>query len=161
MAHLIHHWTTLAPLAAAALLVLTTAVGEQPWLLVGCVAALIAAVLANALIGALMSLGIGNYAPCMAVIYSLGVSPRVAFPIMAGSAAIMMPLAALRFWKSGRFDRRISLGLAVGGIPGVLIAVYIVKELPVQYLLWMVVGVLVYTSATLWSSSKADAPVAA
>ncbi len=123
--------------------------------------ALIAAVLANALIGALMSLGIGNYAPCMAVIYSLGVSPRVAFPIMAGSAAIMMPVAALRFWKSGRFDRRISLGLAVGGIPGVLIAVYIVKELPVQYLLWMVVGVLVYTSATLWSSSKADAPVAA
>ena len=46
MAHLIHHWTTLAPLAAAALLVLTTAIGEQPWLLVGCVAALIAAVLA-------------------------------------------------------------------------------------------------------------------
>jgi Ca2+:H+ antiporter len=46
MAHLIHHWTTLAPLAAAALLVPTTAIGEQPWLLVGCVVALIAAVLA-------------------------------------------------------------------------------------------------------------------
>ena len=46
MAHLIHHWTTLAPLAAAVLLVLTTAIGEQPWLLMGCVAALIAAVLA-------------------------------------------------------------------------------------------------------------------
>jgi Ca2+:H+ antiporter len=46
MAHLIHHWTTLAPLAATALLVLTSAIGEQPWLLVGCGAALIAAVLA-------------------------------------------------------------------------------------------------------------------
>jgi Ca2+/H+ antiporter len=46
MAHLIHHWMTLAPLEAAALLVLTTTIGEQPWLLVGCVAALIAAVLA-------------------------------------------------------------------------------------------------------------------
>ncbi len=122
---------------------------------------LVVAVLANALIGALMSLGIGNYAPCMAVIYSLGVSPRVAFPIMAGSAAIMMPAAAIRFWKSGRFDRRVSLGLAVGGIPGVLIAVYIVKELPVKALLWLVVGVLLYTAATLWSSSKADTSAAA
>jgi uncharacterized membrane protein YfcA len=123
-------------------------------------AALVIAVLANALIGALMSLGIGNYAPCMAVIYTLGVSPRVAFPIMAGSAAIMMPAAAYRFWKSGRFDRRISLGLTLGGIPGVLIAVYIVKELPVKYLLWLVVAVLLYTSATLWSSSKGETPAA-
>ena len=121
--------------------------------------ALLAAVLANALIGALMSLGIGNYAPCMAVIYSLGMSPRVAFPIMAGSAALMMPAAAWRFRKSGRLDRRIALGLALGGIPGVLIATYIVKELPVHYLLWLVVAVLLYTAAMLWSSSKASAPV--
>ncbi|MDH5235559.1 MAG: sulfite exporter TauE/SafE family protein [Gemmatimonadota bacterium] len=123
--------------------------------------ALVVAVLANAFIGSLMSLGIGNYAPCMAVIYSLGMSPRVAFPIMAGSAVLMMPAAAFRFWKSGRFDRRTALGLTIGGIPGVLIAVYLVKELPVKYLLWMVVGVLVYTSAALWSSSKVDAPAAA
>jgi uncharacterized membrane protein YfcA len=119
--------------------------------------ALVVAVLANALIGALMTLGIGNYAPCMAVIYSLGMSPRVAFPIMAGSAALMMPAAAWRFWKSGRFDRRIALGLALGGIPGVLIATYIVKELPVKYLLWVVVVVLLYTAALLWSASRAGA----
>jgi Ca2+:H+ antiporter len=41
-----HHWTTLAPLAAAAILTLTAALGEQPWLLAGCGAALVAAVLA-------------------------------------------------------------------------------------------------------------------
>ena len=117
------------------------------------------AVLANAFIGSLISLGIGNYAPCMAVIYSLGMSPRVAFPIMAGSAAIMMPAAAYRFWKSGRFDRRTALGLTLGGIPGVLIAVYIVKEIPVNYLLWIVAAVLLYTAAALWSSSNAAAPV--
>ena len=123
--------------------------------------ALVVAVLSNALFGALVSLGIGNYAPCMAVVYSLGMSPRVAFPIMAGSAALMMPAAAYRFWKSGRLDRRIALGLALGGLPGVLIATYLVKELPVQYLLWIVVIVLLYTSATLWSSSKANAAAAA
>lgn len=122
---------------------------------------LIVAVLANVLIGALMSLGIGCYAPIMAVIYSLGMSPRVAFPIMAGSAALMMPASAIRFWNSGRFDRRVSLGLTLGGIPGVLVATYIVKELPVKYLLWVVVAVLLYTSATLWSSSKADVKAAA
>jgi uncharacterized membrane protein YfcA len=119
--------------------------------------ALVIAVLANALFGALVSLGIGNYAPCMAVIYSLGMSPRVAFPIMAGSAAIMMPAAAYRFWKSGRFDRRTALGLTLGGIPGVLIATYLVKELPVKALLWVVAAVLLYTAAMLWSSSKAGA----
>jgi uncharacterized membrane protein YfcA len=124
-------------------------------------AALVVAVLANALFGALVSLGIGNYAPCMAVIYSLGMSPKVAFPIMAGSAAIMMPAAAYRFWKSGRFDRRTALGLTLGGIPGVLIATYLVKELPVKALLWVVAAVLIYTAATLWSSSRASAPAAA
>jgi Ca2+:H+ antiporter len=41
-----HHWTTLAPLAAAAILTLTAALGEQRWLLAGCGAALVAAVLA-------------------------------------------------------------------------------------------------------------------
>ena len=123
--------------------------------------ALVVAVLSNALFGALVSLGIGNYAPCMAVIYSLGMSPRVAFPIMAGSAALMMPVAAFRFWKSGRLDRRIAVGLTLGGIPGVLIATYLVKELPVTYLLWLVVVVLLYTSVTLWASSKLSAPAAA
>ena len=46
MAHLIHHWSTLAPFAATALLVLTITIGEHPWLLMGCAAMLIAAVLA-------------------------------------------------------------------------------------------------------------------
>ena len=121
---------------------------------------LVVAVVANALIGSLISLGIGNYAPCMAVIYSLGMSPRVAFPIMAGSAALMMPAAAYRFLKSRRIERRVALGLAIGGIPGVLIASYLVKELAVNYLLWLVVVVLLYTAATLWHSSTANAAVA-
>jgi len=39
-------WTTLAPLAALAMLGLTTTLGELPWLLAGCGVALVAAVLA-------------------------------------------------------------------------------------------------------------------
>jgi uncharacterized membrane protein YfcA len=113
------------------------------------------AVAASGLIGAVISLGIGNYAPTMAITYLLGMSPRAVFPIMATSAALMLPLAAWRFYRSGRFNRRVALGLAVGGVPGVLIAVYLVKELDVTVLLWIVTGVLLYTSAVLYRSSRA------
>lgn len=115
--------------------------------------ALIVAVAASGIIGALISLGIGNYAPTMAVTYLLGMSPRAVFPIMAVSASLMLPLAAWRFYRAGRFDRRIALGLAIGGIPGVLVAAFIVKELDVTVLLWVVAGVLLYTSAMLYRAS--------
>ena len=97
-------------------------------------AALVAAVLASALIGSLTSLGIGNYAPTMAVTYMLGMNPKAVFPIMAASASLILPAAAIRFFRSGRFDRRTALGLALGGVPGVLIAVFVVKEMNVDLL---------------------------
>lgn len=116
--------------------------------------ALAIAVVASLVIGALTSLGIGNYAPTMAVTYLLGMNQRAVFPIMAASAALILPAAAIRFYKSGRFDRRVAKGLTLGGIPGVLIAVYLVKELPLDTVRWIVVGVLLYTSATLFRSSQ-------
>ena len=111
------------------------------------------AALASGLIGSLTSLGIGNYAPTMAVTYMLGMDPKSVFPIMAASASLILPTAAIRFFRSGRFDRRTALGLAIGGVPGVLIAVFVVKELNVDLLRWLVVAVLFYTSITLYRSS--------
>ena len=73
-------------------------------------AALLIAALASALIGSLTSLGIGNYAPTMAVTYMLGMDPKSVFPIMAASASLILPTAAIRFFRSGRFDRRTALG---------------------------------------------------
>ncbi len=115
--------------------------------------ALVVAVVASLVIGSLTSLGIGNYAPTMAVTYMLGMNQKAVFPIMAASASLILPAAAIRFYKSGRFDRRTALGLAIGGIPGVLVAAFLVKELPLGVVKWVVVGVLLYTSATLWMSS--------
>lgn len=114
---------------------------------------LVIAIAANFFIGSLTSLGIGNYAPTMAALYLLGLNPRAFFPVMAASAALILPAAAIRFWKSGRFDQRTALGLTLGGVPGVLVAVYLVQEMPVYWLLWMVVGVLVYSSVTLFQAS--------
>ena len=114
---------------------------------------LLVAVAASVVIGALTSLGIGNYAPTMALTYMLGMDSKAVFPIMATAAALIVPTAAVQFFRAGRFDRRTALGLTLGGLPGVLVAVYVVKELPKKLLLWVVAAVLVYTAFTLYRAS--------
>lgn len=111
---------------------------------------------ASLLIGSLTSLGIGNYAPTMAVTYLLGMNQRAVFPVMATAAAVLLPAAAIRFARSGRFDRRAAKAFAIGGIPGVLVAVYVVKELPLDTVRWIVVGVLLYTATALWLSARRE-----
>jgi len=107
---------------------------------------LVAAVVGNALLGALMTLGIGLYAPCMAMVSLLGMNPTTAFPVMMGSCAFLMPVASLRFLKAGRYDRAAAIGLAIGGIPGVVLAAYIVKSLPLVTVRWLVIVVVLYTA---------------
>jgi uncharacterized membrane protein YfcA len=121
---------------------------------------LVVAVLVNALIGALCTLGIGNYAPCMALVALLGMNPTVAYPIMMGSAALFLPIAGIRFIKTGRYDKRTAVGLTLGGLPGVLVAAFIVKSLPLTYVKWLVVFVLVYTSMLMWLSARKSAVAA-
>jgi uncharacterized membrane protein YfcA len=121
--------------------------------------ALAVAVLVNVGIGSLATLGIGNYAPCMALVSLLGMNPTTAFPIMMGSAALILPAAAVRFVASRRFNRSAATGLALGGVPGVLIAAFIVKSLPLDAVRWLVVGVLLYTSSVMWLSARAEARV--
>jgi uncharacterized membrane protein YfcA len=117
-------------------------------------AALVVAVVGSLVIGSLTSLGIGNYAPTMAMTYMLGMNTKAVFPIMAASASLILPAAALRFYRSGRFDRKTSIGLAIGGVPGVFLAAFVVTELPLGVVKWIVVAVLLYTAATLWASSR-------
>jgi uncharacterized membrane protein YfcA len=115
---------------------------------------LVLAIAVNCLLGALMTLGIGLYAPCLILVSLLGMNPLAAFPIMMGSCALLMPVAAVRFMKVGRYNLRAAIGLAVGGIPGVLIAAYIVKSLPLVWLRWLVVIVVTYAAVTMLSSAR-------
>jgi uncharacterized membrane protein YfcA len=115
---------------------------------------LIVAVAANALLGALMMLGVGLYAPCLILVSLLGMSPLAAFPIMMGSCGLLMPLGGARFVRSGRYNLGAALGLAVGGIPGVLVAAYIVKSLPVVWLRWLVLAVVVYAAVQMLRSAR-------
>ena len=110
---------------------------------------LILAVVVNFILGALMTAGIGLYAPCMALVFALGMSPAVAFPIMMGSCAFLMPMASLKFIKEGAYNRRASLAFAAAGVVGVLIAAFLVKSLPMDVLRWIVIGVIIYTATVM------------
>jgi uncharacterized membrane protein YfcA len=105
------------------------------------------------MLGALMTLGIGMYAPAMIVISLLGMNPAVAFPIMMGSSAFLMPVAAVRFLKENAYEHRPALGLALGGVPAVLIATYIVGSLPLTTMRWLVVVVVTYAALAMLRSA--------
>jgi uncharacterized membrane protein YfcA len=123
---------------------------------------LVLAVAGNFFLGALMSLGIGLYAPCMILVSLLGMSERTAFPIMMGSCAFLMPVGSLKFIREKAYSLRAAIGLAVGGIPGVLIAAYIVKSLDLVKVRWLVIAVVLYTASTMlyaaFSSQPSGAP---
>ena len=107
------------------------------------------AVIANFGLGALMTAGIGLYAPCMALVFALGMSPQVAFPIMMGSCAFLMPPASVRFIREKAYNRKAAVAMAIPGIVAVAIAAFIVKSLPLDVLRWVVVVVILYTSGVM------------
>ena len=116
----------------------------------------------NFVYGALMSVGIGLYAPCMITLALLGMNPIAAFPIMMGACALLQPIASLRFFKTGRFAWGPSAGLTLGGVVGVLVAAYIVKSLPLVALRWLVIVVIGYAAfAMLRSAATRPSAVAA
>lgn len=127
------------------------AMGLQGWRFV-------VAVAVNFVLGALMCIGIGNYAPSMIVLYLLGMHPIAAFPIMMGSDGILQPVASLGFFRSGRFAQGPALGLVIGGCVGVLIAFYIVKQLPLTALRWLVIVVVTYAAVSMLRSAYQSRP---
>ena len=115
----------------------------------------VVAVAAHLLMGALMSFGIGLYAPSLILLSLLGLNPTAAFPVMMGACAFLMPVSGMRFARSERVDLRVVLGLALGGIPAVLLAAYVVKSLPLVALRWGVVVVVLYAAVLLLREATA------
>jgi uncharacterized membrane protein YfcA len=114
----------------------------------------------NFVLGALMSVGIGAYAPCMVLLALLGLHPLGAYPIMMGTCGLVQPVASLRFFKTGRFAWGPSLGLTLGGVFGVLVAVFVVKQLPLKALRWLVMVVVAYAAISMLRSAlRAQPPV--
>src|SRR5260221_1299704 len=101
---------------------------------------LAAGIAGNFVLGALMTIGVGLYAPCLVMVSMLGMSPGTGFPIMMGSCAFLMPLASVPFIRRGSYSPSAALGLTLAGIPAVLIAAFIVKDLPLYWVKWLVAG---------------------
>jgi uncharacterized membrane protein YfcA len=106
----------------------------------------------NFILGALMTLGIGLYGPCIILVSLLGMNPRAAFPIMMSSCVFLMPVASMRFIRKGSYDLGAALGLTLAGIPAVLLAAFIVRSLPLGTVRWLVVIIVVYTATMLLRS---------
>lgn len=111
------------------------------------------AVSVHFLLGALMAFGIGLYAPSLILLSLLGLDPRLAFPIMASACAFLMPATGFSFVKSSRIDLRIVIGIAIGGIPATIVAALLVKEMPIVWLRWGVVVVVLYAAFLLLRSA--------
>jgi uncharacterized membrane protein YfcA len=114
---------------------------------------LVFALIVNFILGALLTLGIGSYAPSLILFSMLGMDPRAAFPIMMGSGAMMAMAGGLRFMKAGRFDSRAAVGLTLGGIPAVLLAGLLVRSLPLRVLQWVIVFVVLYAASMMLRSA--------
>jgi uncharacterized membrane protein YfcA len=118
---------------------------------------LLFAVAVNTLLGALMMLGVGLYAPCLILVTLLGMNPLAAFPIMMGSCALLMPVGGIRFLRARRYNAGAALGLTLGGIPGVLCAAFIVRSLSLEWLRWLVLVVVIYAAVLMLMSARVPA----
>ena len=107
------------------------------------------AIAANFVCGVLLNFGIGNYAPTLILLSLLGMDPRLCFPIMAAGAALTAAGASMRYISIGEIDLRIAAGIAVGGIPATLVAAFIVKNMSLETLRWLVVGVVLYAALVM------------
>jgi uncharacterized membrane protein YfcA len=110
---------------------------------------MIVAIAANFGFGLLLNFGVGNFAPTLVMLSLMGMDPRLAFPIMAGGAALTGAGASIRHIMIAEIDLRIVLGLAIGGIPAVLVAAFLVKTMPLELLRWLVIVVVLYAAAVM------------
>ena len=110
---------------------------------------MVIAIAANFLFGILLNFGIGNYAPTLVMLSLMGMDPRLSFPIMAAGAALTATGASLRYISIGEIDLRVAGGIALGGIPAVLVAAFIVKSMSLELLRWLVVGVVLYAAIVM------------
>lgn len=120
------------------------------------------AVAANFVLGALMCIGIGNYAPSMVLLGLLGMHPIAAYPIMIASDGVLIPVATLGFLRSGRFSPGCALGITLGGVVGVLLALSLVKQIAghLTAMRWLVIGVVLYAAVSMLRSARAAPRIA-
>ena len=113
----------------------------------------IIAIVANFVFGILLNFGVGHYAPSLIMLSLMGLDPKLCFPIMAGGGALTIAGAGSRHISMGQIDLRIVIGMAIGGIPAVLVAAFLVKSMSLEMLRWLVIFVVIYAAAMMFRSA--------
>ena len=113
----------------------------------------IIAIAVSFVLGLLANFGVGNYAPSLAILSLMGMDPHYCFPIMASGASLMGAGSSMRFIKVPEIDLKIVVGLALGGIPAVLVAALIVKKMDVDLLRYVITLVVFYTAIVMARSA--------
>lgn len=99
--------------------------------------------------GSLTSVGIGLFAMVQGVLFLLGLSPAVAFPIMTTAGAMQQPLTTLVFLKHNKIPLKKTLILSAFGCIGVLITLPIVSHLSVRWLHSLLILIMTYNVITI------------
>ena len=151
-----------ALLGAAALMVVSlTGIGPAPGEALGLTGGKLAiAVGCSVVLGALMMLGIGFYAPCLIMISLLGMNPRVSYPIMMGACAFLMPSGSIQFIRKQRYDLRTAIAFLIGGPLAVLLAAPLVDAIPLLYLRILVLVVVLYTAVRMLMAAASEKAMA-
>ena len=109
--------------------------------------------------GALMTIGVGIYAPMMCTVALLGMNYAAAYPLMMGSCALLVPIASILFIREGfhsptpLYDRKASVvGNTVGVVTGALGTITIlslINGLDVTLLNYFVVCIVIILAALM------------
>ena len=106
-----------------------------------------------------MNFGVGNYAPTLVMLSFMGMDPKLAFPIMTSAGAFSIAGASVQLvGRERRLDLRLVLGLTLGAIPAILVAAFLVRDMPMDLLRWLVVAVVAYAGFTLLCSAVRAKP---
>lgn len=143
--------------AAALMLASLLGIGPPPGTALGLGAAKLGLAFGiSTILGALMMLGIGYYAPCLIMISLLGMNPTAAFPIMMGACAFLMPTGSVQFIRREKYHLKTAIAFTLGGPGAVLIAAYIVKSLPLDAVRWLVIAVVIYTATAMLRAAAVE-----
>jgi len=110
-------------------------------------------------LGTIMPLGIGYYAPCMILVSLLGMNPLASFPIMMGACAFLMPVASMNFIRARRYSLKTTVGMAIGGVFGSALALTVVKSMNLNSVRWLVTVVVTYTGVSLLRTAAREKAV--
>jgi uncharacterized membrane protein YfcA len=100
-------------------------------------------------LGALMTLGIGLYAPCLILVTLLGMNDKSGYPIMMGACAFLMPVAVIRFIRARAYFAPAMLSMALAGMIAVPIAFKRFQSLDMKWVKIVVIFVVAYASITM------------